>query len=92
MAAKNWLRNLPHDEFAERAAYYFGEINTLHPFREGNGRALREYIRYIAGRAGHKLTWEGLDRDEMTRASILAHNSTHHALRDILIKQMSCCR
>lgn len=92
MAAKNWLRDLPHENFADEAAHYFGEINSLHPFREGNGRSLREYIRYIAERAGHKLTWDGLDREEMMEASILAHNLTHHALRDIIIKQMSCCK
>ncbi|MFQ9286974.1 MAG: Fic family protein [Intestinibacter bartlettii] len=23
---------------AERLAYYIGEINAIHPFREGNGR------------------------------------------------------
>ncbi len=26
------------ERFATRAAYYFGEINAIHPFREGNGR------------------------------------------------------
>ena len=91
MAQKKWLSNLPHEEFADQAAHFFGEMNSLHPFREGNGRSLREYIRYIAERAGHKLTWEGLDREEMTRASIIAHNSSHYALRDIIAKQMSCC-
>jgi len=28
--------------FRERAAHYLGEINALHPFREGNTRALRK--------------------------------------------------
>lgn len=26
-------------------AYYYGEINIIHPFREGNGRAEREFFR-----------------------------------------------
>lgn len=91
MAAQNWLCDLQHEEFADQAAYYFGEFNSLHPFREGNGRTLREYARYIAERAGHKLTWEGLDREDMVQASILSHNSNHHALRDIIIRQMTCC-
>ena len=91
MAANNWFKSLPHEDFADRVAYFFGELNTLHPFREGNGRALREYIRHIAARAGHNLTWEGLDRAEMIQASISAHNENHHLLRDIILKQMSCC-
>ena len=31
------LRGLRHDMFVERLAYYLGEVNALHPFREGNG-------------------------------------------------------
>lgn len=92
LASLNWLRGMSHEEFADKAAFYFGELNSLHPFREGNGRTLREYVRYIAERAGHELTWAGLDREEMTRASIHSHNVNHHALRDIIMKQMICCQ
>ena len=33
------LRGLPRDMFTDRLAYYLGEVNAIHPFREGNGRA-----------------------------------------------------
>ena len=36
------------ERFATRAAYYFGEINAVHPFREGNGRTQREFIKELA--------------------------------------------
>lgn len=91
MASKNWFSGLSHEEFADQAAYYLGELNSLHPFREGNGRALREYFRHLAYRAGHTVSWEGLDREEMVRASIQAHNADHGQLREILLRQMSCC-
>ncbi|WP_390440172.1 Fic family protein [Lactonifactor longoviformis] len=32
----------------QKAAYYFSEINALHPFSEGNGRTQRELIRQLA--------------------------------------------
>ncbi len=32
------LRGLPRDRFVDRLAYFLGEVNALHPFREGNGR------------------------------------------------------
>lgn len=86
MADKNLFSGLSHEEFAEQAAYYFGELNTLHPFREGNGRTLREYFRYLAYRVGHTIDWDGLDPEEMVRASIHAHNADHGLLREILIK------
>lgn len=28
-------------------AYYYAELNIIHPFREGNGRLMREYLRQI---------------------------------------------
>lgn len=42
------LRGLGADEFASRAGHYLGEINALHPFREGNGRAQRAFIGQLA--------------------------------------------
>ena len=35
------LRSLRRDAFVGRLAHYLGEVNALHPFREGNGRAQR---------------------------------------------------
>jgi cell filamentation protein len=36
---ENLLRGLPRNAFVERLTYYLGEVNAVHPFREGNGRA-----------------------------------------------------
>ncbi len=50
------LRGLSRDAFVGRLAYYLGEVNALHPFREGNGRAQRAFFaqlaRSITGPAG----------------------------------------
>jgi len=35
------LRGLPRDVFTERLTYHLAEVNAVHPFREGNGRAQR---------------------------------------------------
>jgi len=35
---ENCLRGLRRDAFVGRLAHYLGEVNALHPFREGNGR------------------------------------------------------
>jgi cell filamentation protein len=42
------LRGLHHDVFVGRLAYYLGEVNALHPFREGNGRAQRAFFGRLA--------------------------------------------
>ncbi len=38
------LRGLDRGIFVGRLAYYLGEVNALHPFREGNGRAQRAFF------------------------------------------------
>ena len=38
LATETHLKNLNPDQFAERAGHYLGELNAIHPFREGNGR------------------------------------------------------
>ena len=45
---ENYLQNLSKIELAKRLAYYLSELNVLHPFREGNGRTNREFIRQLA--------------------------------------------
>jgi cell filamentation protein len=68
------LESLAANEFSQRAAFYLGEINAIHPFREGNGRTQREFIRQIALYAGHPLSWSvagtGFTQQQMIDASI----------------------
>lgn len=42
------FKNLSKEDFAKKLAYYMAELNVLHPFREGNGRTTREFIRQLA--------------------------------------------
>ncbi len=70
---ESWLANLPVSLFAQRAAFYLGEINAIHPFREGNGRTQREFLRQLSEQAGHPLSWAGFTQQEMVDASILSH-------------------
>lgn len=57
-------------DFSERAAFYMAEINVLHPFREGNGRTQREFIRQLAKNAGYDLDWSKVDKAKILQASI----------------------
>ena len=70
---ENYLQNLSPDDFARRAGHYLGEINAIHPFREGNGRTQREFIRTLALHAGHRLSWIGLEPDENNFASRISY-------------------
>jgi len=63
------LRGLPRDAFTERLTYYLGEVNAVHPFREGNGRAQRAFFEQLASDAGFILDWQHLDADRNIAAS-----------------------
>lgn len=60
----NSTENIPH-----RLAYYLSEINVLHPFREGNGRAQRLFIEYLASVAGYRVDFSQVNAEEMIVAS-----------------------
>ena len=66
----DYLKQLSKEKFAKRAAYYFSEINALHPFREGNGRTQRELIRQLACESGYILHFAAITETEMMEASI----------------------
>lgn len=60
---------LDEETFLKRLAYYFSEINALHPFREGNGRSQREFIRSLALKNGYLLYFDRVSGEEMISAS-----------------------
>lgn len=66
----NYLADMPKDIFIKRMAFYFAEINALHPFREGNGRTQREFIRELAIRQGYLMHFAGITEEEMLVASM----------------------
>ncbi len=67
---ENYLQNLDRDTFIKRLSYYMAELNVLHPFREGNGRIIREFIRQLAYRNGYVLNLKNINPKEMLHACI----------------------
>ena len=64
-----YLKRTDLRSFARRAGFYLGEINAVHPFREGNGRAQREFIRELGCGAGFTIDWSRINRQQMMAAS-----------------------
>lgn len=67
---ENLLKQMPMQKFCDRLAYYAAEINVLHPFREGNGRATREFIRQLAQHNGYELQYSKMDSGLLKEAFI----------------------
>lgn len=90
LADEDHLRGLNQNEFSQRSAFYLGEINVLHPFREGNGRTQREFIGQLAREAGHNIEWTGIQQAEMIQASIDAYNGNSEGLARIIRRGLRC--
>jgi len=84
LAREQFLQNLDPQEFSERAGYDLGELNALHPFREGNGRAIREFVGQLARGAGYNIDWTRAERSEMTRASTEAYYGDHSRMSRLI--------
>lgn len=70
LEAENYLSNLNKNNMAQRLAYYMAELNVLHPFREGNGRTIREFIRELALKNNYILNLMNVDPAHFLDASI----------------------
>jgi len=84
LKATNYLENLPAKEFAKRAAHFVAELNAIHAFREGNGRAQLTFFALLADRAGHPLDLENLDPDAMLDAMIASFDGNESALERVI--------
>lgn len=85
-----FLKGLTADEFSQKAAYYLSEINMIHPFREGNGRTIREFIRQLALKCGHIINWSLIDKEKLLEAinfpsmTDLDHNNDKFIIPDLI--------
>lgn len=73
LKADNLLAGLSRDEFADKAATAFATINSIHPFREGNGRTQREFFTALAAQAGHPIDFSVISAERMNVVSVAAH-------------------
>jgi len=80
---KNMLRETDEEKIFENLAYVMAELNIIHPFREGNGRSIREFIRLMAKRMGYDLNWGNANKEELLEASIFSVDD-YKVLRGIL--------
>lgn len=75
---EKWLENVPFEAFVARSAYYMAELNYIHPFREGNGRAIREFMRLLFLHNGYVVQWDAVDVEALLSAMIDSVYDTAH--------------
>lgn len=77
------------NEVAIRLAYYLGEINSIHPFREGNGRTQRMFIEHLAASLGYQLDFMKISSSEMLEASVRAFILDYTMMEKLMIRALS---
>jgi len=66
------LKTVPEADLVGMVAYVYDYANFAHPFREGNGRATREFFDLLLSERGAGLDWEKTDLSELHGACHVA--------------------
>ena len=86
LADRNWLEGLERDALVTSVAEYYGDLNMVHPFREGNGRAQRLLFEQIIVNAGFEIDWWHVESDEWLQANIDAVVCDYERLSEVFEK------
>lgn len=82
---ERWLAGLNFDSFLERAGYYTCELNAIHPFREGNARAIRFYIDFLSALTrGDIFDWTQTNADEYLQACVAGFRGDYTQMKLVL--------
>jgi cell filamentation protein len=84
LAINDLLCGLDVEPFVYEAAEVLGDINALHPFREGNGRSQRAFIELLSDNAGHPIVWPSHAEERNVRASLAAMHGDNSGLRELI--------
>lgn len=79
------IKEKDKNKIFDNLAYVMAELNIIHPFREGNGRAIREFIRLMAKKTDLNLNWGNAPKNEILEASIKSVDD-YKVLIDVLKK------
>lgn len=77
----NFLSGFSAEEIAEMSSYYMLELNFIHPFREGNGRTKRYFMKQLVKGAGYNLDLESIRSEDLVMADILAFDDAESDIK-----------
>lgn len=88
LAAKHNFSGLERLDLVRHTAELYGELNMIHPFRDGNGRALRLFFEHLILACGYAVSWKEVDQDEWIAACIAAVWGDYSSLETIFDRCM----
>jgi cell filamentation protein len=89
LVAARFLAGLSREEFAQGSGEIMGDVNYVHPFREGNGRTQLQYLKQLAERGGHKIDLTRLPADLWIAASKAAQMRDYTYMASCIAQAMA---
>lgn len=86
---KNYFLDYDFEEKIKLLATLYSDLNALHPFREGNGRVVREFIEELARINAIDLDLSNINKNEMIKASMESFLTENSNLIKIFTKNSS---
>ncbi|ABD06691.1 Filamentation induced by cAMP protein Fic [Rhodopseudomonas palustris HaA2] len=80
----NFFQGQSATKFADTGGHFLAELNSIHPFREGNGRAQLAFFAHLADHAGRPLQLKRLDPDVFMTAMIASFLGDEAPLTEVI--------
>ena len=84
----NNLKDLPYYEFVDEIVDLYCATNTLHPFREGNGRTQRAFFTQLIRNADYEFSFADMDTELLMIATIQSAQGVNDLLEEIFKKNV----
>ncbi|HZZ40209.1 MAG TPA: Fic family protein [Acidobacteriaceae bacterium] len=75
-----FLQHRSRDVFLSGITRFLGELNAVHPFREGNGRSQLVFLGLLGTTFGHPFDFQKLDRETFLPAMIASYSGDRRRL------------
>ncbi len=88
IVSAGYFRGSGPGEFAEGAGPVMGDLNHVHPFREGNGRTQLQFLRQLAAHSGHDIDLAQIDSAAWLDASRRSNAGDHAAMTRYILQML----
>ena len=85
---RSYFKGLPHSEFVEEIVDFYCITNTLHPFREGNGRTQRAFLTQLIRNAGYDISFADMDTELLMIATIQSAQGVTDMLKQVFFENI----
>jgi cell filamentation protein len=86
LVRSRFLTGLSPQDFAQQVAVIIGDVNYIHPFREGNGRTQLQYLKLLAEQAGNPIDLTILDSKRWIEASQISHAADYGLMASLIVE------